>query len=81
MIFFIIVVGDIKMDYKKRELNKLVKAYDLIYDVDNGYYRRELNIDSDTLCKVTELLETLIKLNGYNIEVGSNDKFKLVKAK
>ena len=69
------------MDYKKRELNKLVKAYDLIYDVDNGYYRRELNIDSDTLCKVTELLETLIKLNGYNIEVGSNDKFKLVKAK
>ncbi len=70
------------VDYKKRELNKLCKAYNEIHDVVNGYYLNQINgADSKHLRTTLDGLEYLFTLNGYELKVSNSDKFVLVRAK
>lgn len=68
------------MDYKKRELSKLAKAYDLIHEVEGGYYENQIYTPDDMdLNDLKNTLESIFDLNGYRVKVNSYDKFVLVK--
>jgi len=69
------------VDYVKRDLNKLLKSYNEIYDFLNSIYLNQMKINKDeinTLKNSLDLMNEIFKSNNYKIKVDVN-KFKLKK--
>jgi len=69
------------VDYVKRDLNKLLKSYNEIYDFLNSIYLNQIKINKDeinTLKNSLDLMNEIFKSNNYKIKVDVN-KFKLKK--
>lgn len=54
-----------KMDYQKRELLKLLKAYNNLYNVFNGFYSHSFK--DINLLKMIQDLENQFKNQGYEL--------------
>jgi len=72
------------MDTKKRELNKLIKAYNSLHNVINGYYMHQIetgNIELD-LKNMLQKLEDTFLFHRYKIKVNNRgNSFILQKIK
>lgn len=68
------------VDYTKRELNKLLKAYNNIYDVHTGFYTKQINLLSINLKKTLNELGETFETNGYELKANHNS-FSLIKIK
>ena len=69
------------VDYVKRDLNKLIKSYNEIYDFINSKYLNQMKISKDeinTLENSLDLMNEIFKSNNYKLKVDVN-KFKLMK--
>lgn len=69
------------MDYKKRELNKLCKAYNELYDFDNSRYTQFFKPeDLEDIKSIILKLQEIINKENYELKLnGSNTKFILNK--